>query len=328
MFDGDFRATGRRIYDTCSYRSETGVRTAFGNSKITANRINPVPRTLLTYYRPGSSLSSRPTNISGNPARTLHDDQGGGRLDIALSPRSQLFGQFFRQNAPSKQSGLFPLSGLLYQNEATLAMAHHSWSLSANAQSSIRFGFLRNAAVGGNEARELGPLLDQIGITNTFDRYGVSAVNLQGYSSFGRSNGEVGNRDNTWQFDEEFTFAKAGHSLAAGTGVRYRRGWHLNGNSSAVGGLSFQAAFTAHLTLNSQGQLAPVAGTGDSFADFLLGFPVSSMLVGSPVVQFRATQWTPFFQDTWRAARSLTLNYGVSWFLDTPPAPQGAARDF
>ncbi len=117
---------------------------------------------------------------------------------------------------------------------------------------------------------------------------GVTAVNLQGYSSFGRSNGEVGNRDNTWQFDEEFTYNRAGHSLAFGTGLRYRRGWHLNGNAVALGSLSFQPVFTAQLAANSQGQLTPVAGTGDSFADFLLGFPANGMLTGLPVVQFRA----------------------------------------
>ena len=51
------------------------------------------------------------------------------------------------------------------------------------------------------------------------------------------------------------------------------------------------------------------------------------MLAGLPVVQFRATQFTPFFQDTWKVTRNLTLNYGLSWFFETPPAPQGWARD-
>src|SRR5205085_12316900 len=127
---------------------------------------------------------------------------------------------------------------------------------------------------GGNEASELGPLLNQIEVMNTFDRNGVTAINLQGYSSFGRSNADVGNRDNTWQFDEEFAFNKGGHSVAFGAGVRYRRGWHLNGNAQALGVLSFQAAFTSQLAVNAQGQAVPVAGSGDSFADFLTGIPV------------------------------------------------------
>jgi hypothetical protein len=325
MFEGNFSEAGHAIYDPGTFDPVSGTRQPFPGNVIPPSQINQVARNLLKYYLPGTSLANTPSNVYGNPRDTLNDDQGGLRLDAAVSARSQLFGQFFRQNTPSIQPGLFPLSGLLYQNESTLAMVQHSWSMGANAGNTLRFGFLRNVAVGGNEARELGPILSQIGITNTFDNRGVSAMNLQGYSSFGRANGEVGNRDNTWQLDEEFTFNKGGHSLAAGAGLRYRRGWHLNGNTTALGNLFFQPAFTAQLALNSQGQLAPVARTGDSFADFLLGLPLNGSVAGSPVVQFRATQFTPFFQDTWKLTRNLTLNYGLSWFLETPPDPQGSA---
>jgi hypothetical protein len=79
--------------------------------------------------------------------------------------------------------------------------------------------------------------------------------------------------------------------------------------------------FTAQLAANAQGLLAPVAGTGDSFADFLLGYPTNGMVTGLPVVQFRATQVTPFF-GTWRGHR-LHSQLRVSWFFETPPAPQG-----
>lgn len=328
MFGGNFGATGRIVYDPASFRSGSGRREPFPNFTIPANRMNAVARNLLAYYRPGASLTARPNNVFANPRNTLSDDQGGARVDVALTARSQLFGQFFHQDAPTVRRGLFPLTGLLYQNASTLAMAQHVWSLSPTLVNSLRFGFLRNKAIGGNEAADQGPILDQIGITNTFDNRGVSAVNLQGYSSFGKANGEVGNHDNTWQFDEELTYSTAGHSLAAGVGLRYRRGWHLNGNAQAIGTLSFQPAFTAQLAANSQGQLVPAAGTGDSFADFLLGLPVNGILTGLPAVQFRSTQLTPFFQDSWRMTRNLTLNYGVSWFLETPPDAQGWARDY
>jgi len=61
---------------------------------------------------------------------------------------------------------------------------------------------------------------NQIGITNTFDKRGVTAINLQGYSAFGRANGEVGNRDNTWQLDEELT-----HNMAPARIGRTSRGY-------------------------------------------------------------------------------------------------------
>jgi hypothetical protein len=91
--------------------------------------------------------------------------------------------------------------------------------------------------------------------------------------------------------------------------------------------LTFQPAFTAQLIQNAQGQLTPLANTGDSFADFLTGYPVNGLVIGLPAVEFRATQFAPFFQDNWRVARNLTLNYGLSWFLDSFPNPQGWARD-
>lgn len=328
MFGGNLSATGRAIYDPASYSPNAPARQPFAAATIPASRINPVSRNLLAYYRPGSSLASRPNNIDGTPERILRDDQGGIRFDATVSPRSQLFGQYFRQATPSMQPGLFPLSGLAYQNESSLAMLQHTWTVSSNAVNNFRFGFLRSTAVGGNEAREMGPILDTIGVINTFSRSGVTAVALQGYSGFGRANGDVGNNDNTWQLDEQFALSRRGHTMAFGAGIRYRRGWHLNGNAVAHGSLTFQPVFTSQLTLNGQGQTVPVAGTGDSFADFLMGTPVTGLLIGLPVIEFRSTQFTPFFQDSWRVTRNLTLNYGLSWFLETPTDPQGWARDW
>jgi hypothetical protein len=56
--------------------------------------------------------------------------------------------------------------------------------------------------------------------------------------------------------------------------------------------------FTAQLTPNAQGQLIPQANTGNSWADFLLGLPTSGTLSGLPEVQYRATQFLPYIQDT------------------------------
>jgi hypothetical protein len=326
MFGGDFAGTGRPIYDPESYDPRSETRQPFANNIIPSARINPVARNLLPYYLPGSSLSSLPSNIYGSPRDTLSDDQGGLRFDAAAKERHQLFAQLFRQNSPAANAALFPFSGLLYNNAADLVMLAHTWTLSPRMVNSVRVAFVRGIATGGNEAQNEGPILKSAGIQNTVDDRGISGINLQGYSSFGKSNGNVGNSDNTWRVAEGFSYARSKHSFKIGADFGYRRGWHLNANSLALGQLQFAPAFTAQLIRNAQGQVVPQANTGDSFADFLLGIPTQGQVEGLPVVEYRAIQLSPYVQDTWRVTPNLTLNYGLSWYLDTPPDPQGWAR--
>ena len=326
MFDGDLAGTDRIIYDPASYDARLGTRQPFADNVVPSSRINPVATNLLHFYLPGSSLSSIPSNLQGSPRDTLDDDQGGLRLDAAANEHHQLFAQLFRQNAPAANAGLFPFSGLLYNNASDLVMLAHTWTMNPRMLNSVRIAFVRGIATGGNEAQDQGAILKSAGIQNTVDDRGISEIDLQGYSSFGRSNGNVGNSDNTWQVGESFSYARSNHSVQVGLDLGYRRGWHLNANSLALGRLQFAPVFTAQLMRNTQGQVVPQANTGDSFADFLLGVPTQGQVEGLPVVQYRATQFTPFVQDTWRLTSNLTLNYGLSWYLETPPDPQGWAR--
>ncbi len=84
MFKGDFAATGRIIYDPATFDPSSGIRQPFPGNAIPSSRVNRVAQNLLPYYLPGSSLSSTPTNIRGNPRNTLNDDQWGVRLDAAV----------------------------------------------------------------------------------------------------------------------------------------------------------------------------------------------------------------------------------------------------
>ena len=168
MFKGDFAATGSLIYNPTTYNAATNTREPFPENQIPQSRINPVSRNLLQYYLPGSNLASTPSNVFGTPRNTQEDDQGGLRLDAVLSSHSQLFSQFFHQRSPSDQPGLFPFSGLLYLNSSDLGMVQHTWSLSTRAANTLRLGFLRNIAIGGNEAQNHGPNPASIGIIEHF----------------------------------------------------------------------------------------------------------------------------------------------------------------
>jgi hypothetical protein len=164
-----------------------------------------------------------------------------------LSVRQQLSIQIFHQNSPTDRPGLYVFSGLSYVNQSDLAMLQHTWSLSPHLVNSLRLSFVHNVATGGNEGRTNGPLLNSIGIVNTVADRGISEIDLQGYSSFGRSNADVGNRDNTWRAGEELSYARGNHNFKFGADLGYRRGWHLNATANALGDLAFQPTFTAQL---------------------------------------------------------------------------------
>jgi len=327
MFAGNLAGTGTTIYDPATYSAATSQRQPFPGNIIPLNRINLVSTNLSRYYLPGSSLASKPGNVFGQPRNTLNDDQGGLRVDAAISNRQQIFAEFFWQNSPAIQPGLYPLTGLLYSNDNNLDILEHSWTVTPHAVNTFRIAFVRALALGSNIAVDQGPILNSVGIVNTFDNRGISTIILQGFSSFGQSTGEVGNRDNTWRLDDGCNYIRGNHSLKFGAGLGYRRGWHSNANATALGSLRFQPIFTAQLIGNVQGQPTPQPNTGNAWGDFLLGLPTSGTLSGLPVVQYRATEFQPFVQDTWKITPNLTLNFGLSWYLETPPDPQGWARN-
>jgi hypothetical protein len=62
------------------------------------------------------------------------------------------------------------------------------------------------------------------------------------------------------------------------------------------------------------GSTTPVAGTGNDFADFLLGLPQQTSLQASTTAyEFRANSFDGYAQDDWRILPSLSLNLGVRY---------------
>ena len=328
MFNGDFREVAEIIHDPSTFDPATGRRQPFANQQIPEARINPVSRRLLEYYRPGASLAQRPQNLFRNPRNTLDDDQFSARLDHAMTVNQMLFGQFIWQDSPAIVEAIMPYAGVFYPSETQMVMAQHTWTASPALVNTARIGLSRNLALNSNEGRTLGPVLDQIGIRNTLDKRGITGIGFQEYAGFGRAAGDLGNVDNNYQIDEGVNWIHGTHNLQFGTSLRYRRSWQQNANAGALGNLGFQRTFTAQLAPDAQGRLVPQrANTGNSFADFLLGYNTTGSYRGLPMLPYRFTQLMPYFQDTWKLTRSLTLNYGISYFFATVPEPQGSARD-
>jgi hypothetical protein len=324
MFSGNLSAVPQTIYNPFTYDPGTGRRSPFPNNQIPANLINPVSKGLLAYYIPGSNLNQRPSNYFGQPRNTLTDNQYSVRADYALSSKQTLFAEMMHENSPAIQGSLFPVAGASYPLEAWLGVIQDTLSITPNLVNIARIGYSRSSEFSAGEG-EGGPAIEtDLGITNTLDPHGVPGVSLQGYTSFGRSSGPLGDVDNNYQIDDGLNWTHGKHSFQFGAGVRYHRTLQQNANANAIGSLAFQPIFTAQLARSSAGVLAPVANSGNSFADFLVGMPLSGQVVGLPPFHYRYTEFFPYIQDSWKVTRSLTINWGLSWYLSTIPNPQGA----
>ena len=283
---------------------------------------------LLQYYLPGSSLLERPVNVFGTARTRLIEDQGGGRIDVALTSKQTLFGQYIETRSRATQGVLFPLAGNAFPHSSRFMMLQHTWGITPAVVATMRLGFVRNQALRSNEARDLGPILTEIGIQNTFDNRGVTSITLQTFTGFGQATGDSGNVDNNYQLNYGLHYLRGKHDIQFGAGVRYRRTWQQNANSGAHGLLFFQPNYTAQLEPAGEGRFRPLPATGNDFADFLLGIPSQGQMAGLPQLAYRSTQYMPYLQDTWKIQPGLTLNYGVGWFLETVPDPRGRARDW
>lgn len=333
MFKGDFSElltlpTPVRIYDPATFDAATGQREPFSGNIIPPDRINAMATKLLAYYLPGASYG--PQNIAGNPRTTDNYDQFGGRVDLNLNKKNALFSQYVHENSPSFDSGLFPLSGHGYPLNTNLVMVQMTSTLTQHLVSEARMGWVRPEVFFAGE-KQAG-VQDKIGFTGTADTNGIPGIFLDQFnvsgasqtaSSFGQNQGLIGNIDNQYQMHEGLHYIKGKHEISFGADLNYIRTVQESSNFYSRGGVWFSSIFTAQLVANSSGQFAPVPGTGNSFADFLLGMPKTGSVTSMPRTHFRWTEFVPYVEDTWRVRSDLTLNVGLGWNLSTPPNAVG-----
>lgn len=321
MFNGDFSALSTPIYNPLSYNPATGTRQLFSGNVIPANLINPVSKKLLQYYLPGASVTEKPFNVFGTPRSTYNYDQFTGRVDASLSPRNTFFAQFSDENSPVVNGALFPLAGAEFPLNTQLAMAQWTSTINPALVNELHVGWTRDYIFDVGQTQQ--GVQNQLGITGTADPNGVPGISLSNFGGFGNAKGPLGNIDNVYQVHESLNWLRGNHQVKFGGDLDYIRSIQQSANASARSSISFTALFTTQLTANAEGQSVPVSGTGNSFADFLLGMPTNGIVNSMPRTHYRWTTFEPYAQDSWRIRPGLTANLGLAWYLATPPNPVG-----
>lgn len=309
MKAGDFSAVRNRIFDPLT--TSGGSRTQFTNNIIPSNRLSPQALFFAKFFPdPNTSAGT----FVWAPARRLDTDQLTLRFDQSLTDKHKLFSRYSYHNQRQNEPNAYP--GLGYAPLKTIGkniVGSLSSTLSPVWLNEFRFNYL--SAVLDLQAYLQGTNINQAAGIKGFEetaRPGVAGsfpdFNLSGYTSLAGS--AFDQRPKTqdlkvYEWTDNLTWIKGRHIIKFGTKIR--RWVPLFTDSKQYQGVW---TYDSSLTQNP----ASAAGTGDAFADFLLGYP-RQVNRAFPADTFggQATYSHFYFQDDLKVNDRLTLNLGLRY---------------
>ena len=312
MFQGNFSQISNIIYDPTT-------KTPYPNNTIPSNLFNSNSLALLKYYN-SSTLPGLTNNYVQNEASPLSRDGFVVRMDFVESAKSQWTGRYsWGVEAQTQQT--INVSGAKTAVGYEQYLGTNTRILSPNLVNEARFGYTRfyNAltAVGGFTTN----YVQQLNLPNLPAGPGVTwgipnvTFNEGGYAGFGdNSDGPYQNQNNTTQFLDNISWNKGKHSFKFG--FEYdRQNFNQFGNQYTRGQYAFNAFSTA--LIGSDGKA--VQGTGDAFAEFLLGdIYQPTVAVAAAQAAFQRNNEYAFIDDTWKVTPKLTLSLGLRYELVPP----------
>jgi hypothetical protein len=316
------------VYDPSTYVASGNTRQPFPGDVIPASRFDPVGVNLLQVF----ALPNLPgvvNNFRFVPLTVQSQNEWDGRLDQTFSEKDSMFARYtyggedqkIPADFPVQQNGVLnPLAfvgstGRVNHAPSTQATLQEIHTFSPNLVNQIALGYTRwyldvtEADIGNDTSQKLGLQ----GSNTTDEGSGLAVLSLSGYTGESASNSipEIVPQ-NTEQLSDTISWTHGQHAMKFGGSVIHNDFGFFQLTSPA-GALTYTGTYTNNPTSTS--------GTGNPWADFLLGLPASSSKVSVPygVPYLSYTEGGLFWQDQWRATRKLTVTIGTRWDLFTWP---------
>jgi len=301
--------------------SSTPIINPFTGNPYPNNQIpvNPVSANIINTYMPLPN-SSGSTNYAGVNSGRLGVNQGIARIDHKFSESDQIFLHYIYAlrdfpvtdvNPNFHFTGTYPIHNVALQylhifSPQLLNELRAGVNLEHVKQVSTRTGTdftveslgINGFKVGGPNGRPLNP-----------NEEGFPLLNIAGYLGMG-DDLAASNLDysRTYQLADNLTWTRGKHTLIFGTDIRYVLD-DATTNNTPFGEMDF----TGDITGTSD-------STGDPAADFMLGFPRTSITPeGVPITKSRQWRSAFYVQDNWRFNSKLTINIGMRYDLFAPP---------
>ncbi len=136
----------------------------------------------------------------------------------------------------------------------------------------------------------------------------MPAVNIAGYQGFG---GNVGLYPEVLNIQGQVnvTHVKGAHTLRVGSDNR-RHGRKISNLGNTSGVVNYTNLYTRAADDTT---VFPAGNLGLSWAAFMLGVPQSFSIDDFVAPELHSSYFSAYGQDTWRASRNLTLNFGLRY---------------
>ena len=299
-------------------QNQTGPRTEFPGDAIPAGSFDSAASTLLGFIpTPNVTLPNSRFNyllqasvpVSNNSINThvLHTINAKFSVSAAYNysgGHQDTFGNFANVGGTqATRSQNFDLG--LTQNWTTKVVndTHVNWSRS-------RIRILSDNSFVNDIAGEAGIT----GISASPIDFGFPQLSFASFSGFGDPLPTL-TRNQTLRLLDNVSWTRAKHTFRFGGEVRRIE---LNPESDPIPRGQFQ--FTGLMTSQLDASGNPVAGTGNDFADFLLGLPYQTTTrFGDSHAYFRSWDFIGYAQDDWRVNKKFTFQFGIRYEAVTPP---------
>ncbi|MSV27459.1 MAG: TonB-dependent receptor [Bryobacterales bacterium] len=316
MRGGDFTGLST-LYDPETTSGNT--RQPFAGNRIPATRFDPVMQRYLPLY-PLPNRAGLANNYILNPKYSDNNDQGDVKLDHSFSASDSVMFRYSRGdrefivplNVPDVPfNGYFAANEFLPQviNNRGAVLSHtHTFSPRVINEARVGFNRLYATVTPRSQGKNLATEFGVRGVPDDRQSNGLTQVGITGFSALGDSF-DTRRGQNVFQVLDNLTLISGRHSFKMGFDHR-RTQFNLGQGSSPRGSFSYSGVFSQ----NPAGR----TGTGNPFADFLMGYPDGASIGTNVRAGIRVRNYSSFIQDDWKATSRLTLNIGLRYEYTTP----------
>jgi len=288
-----------------------------GAVQLTQSAYNPISLNLLNKFVPApNEVRNGVSYYNFNSPNTAAADQGVIRVDFHPTNNDSIWGSSVFQSSPDARTISFggsdlPGFGMVDSRHFKLFMASWTHTFNSTTLNELRAGYYRfNYAsvepasvvdpgtygfniVPGSPQSNL-PLISVAGLNN----------NSLGASFLGFSNeGPQPRKDTNLSGADNFTKVIGNHSLKFGVSIE-----------QFVVNNPYFADNNGNYSFNGAGPYS----SGDPILDFVLGVPDQYAQTSGSAIDARSYEYYAYGQDSWKITNDLTLNYGLSWDVETP----------